>query len=97
MTEENSGNNLNGKCTPNNSEVEIKGNRGTNNIHQNTSTSKNNISVIRDTNEEFVPHIRWPDTIVQTYLHLGCLYGLYLALVSAKFYTVIFGKYKASY
>ncbi|XP_072398830.1 alpha-amylase-like [Diabrotica undecimpunctata] len=40
--------------------------------------------------EEFVPQIRWPDTIVQLYLHLGCLYGLYLCIVSAKFYTTLF-------
>ncbi|XP_056640704.1 acyl-CoA Delta-9 desaturase-like [Diorhabda sublineata] len=38
----------------------------------------------------FVPKIRWPDTLVQLYLHLGCLYGLYLCVVSAKFVTVIF-------
>lgn len=42
--------------------------------------------------EEFVPRIRWPDTIVQIFLHAGCLYGFILCLVSAKFYTTLFGK-----
>lgn len=40
--------------------------------------------------EEFVPRIRWPDTIVQLFLHVGCLYGFILCLVSAKFYTTLF-------
>lgn len=35
---------------------------------------------------------RWPDLIVQLFIHVGCLYGLYLCLVSARFYTTLFGK-----
>lgn len=42
--------------------------------------------------EPFVPRIKWPDLIVQLFIHLGALYGLYLVLVSAKIYTTIFGK-----
>ncbi|KAJ8915192.1 hypothetical protein NQ315_015415 [Exocentrus adspersus] len=40
--------------------------------------------------DEFVPQIRWPDTIVQIFLHAGCVYGLCLCLVAAKFYTSLF-------
>ncbi|CAG9818346.1 unnamed protein product [Phaedon cochleariae] len=43
-----------------------------------------------ESRDEFVPKIRWPDTIVQIFLHAGCLYGLFLCLVSAKFYTTLF-------
>lgn len=42
--------------------------------------------------EEFIPRIRWPDTIAQLFLHLGCLYGFFLSLTSARFYTFLFGK-----
>ncbi|CAH1990702.1 unnamed protein product [Acanthoscelides obtectus] len=44
----------------------------------------------RTDTDEFVPQIRWPDTIVQLFLHLGLVYGLFLCLVSAKFYTTLF-------
>lgn len=43
--------------------------------------------------EEFVPRLRWPDFTAQVFVHLGCLYGFYLVLVSAKIYTTLFGKY----
>lgn len=42
--------------------------------------------------EDFVPLIRWPDTIVQLFLHLGCAYGLFLCIVYARFYTTLFGE-----
>lgn len=60
-----------------------------NNIEKETHDETNE----KTKTEEFVPQIRWPDTIVQLYLHLGSLYGLYLCLVSAKFYTTLFGKF----
>lgn len=41
---------------------------------------------------EFVSRLRWPDFIAQVFVHLGCLYGFYLMLVSAKIYTTIFGE-----
>lgn len=44
--------------------------------------------------QEFVPHIKWPDFIVQLFIHVGCLYGLYLAIFHARFYTSLFGKKK---
>ncbi|EFA12797.1 acyl-CoA Delta(11) desaturase isoform X1 [Tribolium castaneum] len=40
--------------------------------------------------EEFRPRIRWPDLTVQVFIHVGCLYGLYLCLVSARLYTTLF-------
>ncbi|XP_060523606.1 acyl-CoA Delta-9 desaturase [Cylas formicarius] len=40
--------------------------------------------------DHFVPSIMWPDLIAQLYIHLGCLYGLFLCLWSAKFYTTLF-------
>lgn len=39
--------------------------------------------------------IRWPDTIVQIFLHSGFLYGLYL-LFSAKFYSILWCEYSES-
>nr|XP_022919349.1 acyl-CoA Delta(11) desaturase [Onthophagus taurus]XP_022919350.1 acyl-CoA Delta(11) desaturase [Onthophagus taurus] len=41
-------------------------------------------------NNEFVSRIRWPDLLVQIFIHVGCLYGLYLCIVAARFYTVMF-------
>ncbi|XP_074039157.1 acyl-CoA Delta-9 desaturase [Leptinotarsa decemlineata] len=72
-----------------------EGNIGTT-IHQRITTKNNNeekietASEINTKTEDFVPQIRWPDTIVQLFLHIGCLYGLFLCLVSAKFYTTLF-------
>lgn len=42
--------------------------------------------------EEFVSRLRWPDLTAQVFIHLGCLYGFYLILVSAKIYTTLFGE-----
>lgn len=93
MVEESNGSILSETHVSNNSKTEVEGNRGTNGIHQITSSNKKNISVNENTDVEYIPRIRWPDTIVQIYLHLGCLYGLYLCIVSAKFYTTLFGKF----
>ncbi|KAK9884980.1 hypothetical protein WA026_009212 [Henosepilachna vigintioctopunctata] len=38
----------------------------------------------------YVPSIKWPDLTAQLFIHIGCLYGLYLCLVSARFYTTLF-------
>lgn len=40
----------------------------------------------------FVPRIRWPDLIVQLFIHLGCLYGIFLMFTSAKLLTSLLGK-----
>lgn len=64
---------------------------------QTTSTNNNNnkddCSMKESVSEAFKPRIRWPDLIAQLFIHLGCLYGFYLAIFQAKFYTVLFGKY----
>lgn len=39
---------------------------------------------------EFVPRIKWPDLLVQIFIHGGCVYGFYLALTQAKIYTALF-------
>lgn len=57
------------------------------------TASSNEINSITTEEDEFVPQIRWPDTIVQLVLHIGCLYGLILCIFSARFYTILFGKY----
>lgn len=41
----------------------------------------------------YVPKIKWPDLTVQLFIHLGCLYGLYLALTQAKVYTSLWGEF----
>ncbi len=45
-----------------------------------------------DEGVEFKPEIRWPDLIVQTFLHTGAVYGLFL-LFYIKFFTVLWSKY----
>jgi hypothetical protein len=58
------------------------------NAFNKTETIKDNSSK----EDDFHPKIRWPDFTVQLFIHLGCLYGLLLCLVSARFYTTLFGK-----
>lgn len=53
-------------------------------------------SQLRREIEQFRPSIRWPDLIVQLFIHLGCLYGLFLCVWSAKLFTVLFGKLRNS-
>lgn len=50
--------------------------------------------VLKKEIEEFRPAIRWPDLVAQLFIHLGCLYGLFLCLWSAKLPTTLFGKSK---
>ncbi|XP_068911724.1 acyl-CoA Delta-9 desaturase [Tenebrio molitor] len=56
------------------------------NAFNKTETIKDNSSK----EDDFHPKIRWPDFTVQLFIHLGCLYGLLLCLVSARFYTTLF-------
>ncbi|XP_030767600.1 acyl-CoA Delta(11) desaturase-like isoform X2 [Sitophilus oryzae] len=58
-------------------------------IKQLNDETKENSKLRREI-EEYVPCIKWPDLIVQTYIHLGCLYGLFLCIWSAKIYTTLF-------
>lgn len=67
---------------------------------QNGGTSSSTISDSKDNsnssttsskdNDEFVPAIRWPNLLVQLFLHLGCLYGFLLCFISARIYTTVF-------
>lgn len=41
---------------------------------------------------EFKAKIRWPDLIVQTFLHTGAVYGLFL-LLQIRFFTFFWSKY----
>lgn len=45
-----------------------------------------------DTAAVFKPAIRWPDLIVQTFLHTGAVYGLFL-LFYIKFFTFFWSEY----
>ncbi|KAJ9593736.1 hypothetical protein L9F63_014709, partial [Diploptera punctata] len=39
------------------------------------------------TKVSYVPRWRWLDLFVQLFIHVGCLYGFYLMLTSAKLAT----------
>lgn len=43
-------------------------------------------------NVPFIPQFRWPDLIVQIFLHVGAIYGLLFQFYSIKFYTLIWCK-----
>lgn len=43
-------------------------------------------------NVPFIPQFRWPDLIVQIFLHAGAIYGLLFQFYSIKFYTLIWCK-----
>lgn len=60
---------------------------------RNRCTAKNDEELVKgdNKNEEFKSQIRWPDFTAQVFIHGGCVYGLYLALFHARFYTSLFG------
>ena len=41
---------------------------------------------------DYVPQIKWPDLLVQIFIHGGCLYGLYLTFTQAKALTSLWGE-----
>lgn len=43
--------------------------------------------------KKFKAQIVWKNVAYLGYFHLAALYGLYLALTSAKLATILFGKY----
>lgn len=47
--------------------------------------------------DDFKSKLRWPDLTVQSFIHGGCIYGLYLALFHARIYTTLFGKLQVLY
>jgi hypothetical protein len=61
--------------------------------HDNNNNISNSTSVQND-NIEFHPQIRWPDLIVQIFIHAGFVYGLYFLLTfQVKFFTYIWCEY----
>lgn len=65
-------------------------------ISSNNLIQNNNEKNVKQTsqNEPFTPQIRWPDLTVQIFLHVGCVYGLYLIFTgNCRFYTALFGMY----
>ena len=45
----------------------------------------------RSSKTKYVPQITWPDLIAQIFVHVGCIYGLCLILMDAKFLTILWG------
>lgn len=48
----------------------------------------------KKTEDIYVPRIKWPDLLVQIFIHGGCLYGLYLIFTQARLLTSLWGEYK---
>ena len=46
----------------------------------------------RSSKVEYVPHTMWPDLMALLFVHVGCIYGLYLIFTQAKLLTAIWGK-----
>lgn len=42
---------------------------------------------------KYVRRIVWRNVVIFSYLHLGALYGVYLAFTSAKLATIVFGEW----
>lgn len=62
------------------------------NCHQNGKINKENYE-INDSSIKFEPQIRWLDFIAILYVHLGCLYGIYLLILSRSLKNYIWCKY----
>lgn len=60
-------------------------------VHSVNKQSDSDLSQL-DKPVEFKPAIRWPDLIVQTFLHTGAVYGLFL-LLHIKFFTFLWSEY----
>ncbi|XP_068972638.1 acyl-CoA Delta-9 desaturase-like isoform X1 [Bombus flavifrons] len=43
----------------------------------------------RSSKAEYVPRITWPDLIALIFVHVGCIYGLYLIFTEAKLLTTL--------
>lgn len=51
----------------------------------------------RSSKVEYVPRITWPDFIALVFVHVGCIYGLYLIFTEAKLLTTLWGKCNRNY
>lgn len=85
-----------------NNELHKRKPAGSNNNNNNNNDTINSIDEQSDTkcdnasatvkSEIFVPQIRWPDLIVQIFLHVGAIYGFLFLFWSIKFYTFLWCK-----
>lgn len=96
------------KQTADTSDIDQKSNNGlykrtANGGNNNNNDKINSIDEQSDTicdsasatmnSEIFQPKIRWPDLIVQIFLHVGAVYGFLFLFWSIKFYTFLWCKY----
>lgn len=54
-----------------------------------TLTQKLSVQKAESASPKYQWKIVWRNMIAFTYLHLGALYGLYILIVAAKFYTAL--------
>lgn len=57
-----------------------------------TDEKLNNINNNSTKSTKFKAELRWPDFFVQTFLHIGFVYGIYL-LFYVKLFTLLWCKY----
>lgn len=58
-----------------------------------TLTQKLLVQKAQSANPEYRWKIVWRNMIAFAYLHLGALYGLYILIVAAKFYTFLWSTF----
>lgn len=56
-------------------------------------SQKLSVQKTQSANPKYQWKIVWRNMIAFTYLHLGALYGLYILIVAAKFYTTLWGMF----
>lgn len=63
--------------------------------HQNDTNcdTNENVTLNSDEKEVFRPSIRWPDLIVQIFLHVGAFYGFLFLFWTIKLYTFFWCKF----
>lgn len=81
---------LHKRNTTNNNIDTINSNK-TNDIKCDKNSENTDKEVINN-NEIFQPKIRWPDLVVQIFLHVGALYGFLILFWSIKLYTFLWCK-----
>lgn len=60
------------------------------------ATQKVSLKKAEDSQSEYQWKIVWRNVIAFVYLHVGAVYGLYLMLTVAKFYTFLWGAFSPS-
>jgi len=64
-------------------------------LYENETLSESQLIAADEESKEkskYIIHIIWRNVLIFLYLHLGAIYGIYLAFTSAKLITTIFGK-----